>query len=116
MAEQYQVMISPRASRQLIAYVEFLSRRSINTASRLSAEYKTVIQALKKIPFSFRLIPIQTWKTHPVSHCLPSGIRSTLILMANVFMWGQCGTAARLPAVIEDRAYGRWVWSSDILI
>lgn len=57
MAKQYQVMISPRASRQLIAHVEFLSRKSINAAARLSAEYKAVIQALKKNPFQFPVDP-----------------------------------------------------------
>ncbi len=46
MAEQYKVTISPRASRQLIAHVEFLSRKSINAAARLSAEYKAIIQTL----------------------------------------------------------------------
>lgn len=53
MAEKYQVMISPRASRQLIAHVEFLSRKSIHAAARLSAEYKAVIQTLKTNPFQF---------------------------------------------------------------
>ena len=53
MAEQYKVTISPRASRQLIAHIEFLSRKSVNAAARLSAEYKAVIQALKENPFQF---------------------------------------------------------------
>ena len=57
MAEQYKVTISPRASRQLIAHVEFLSRKSINAAARLSAEYKAVIQALKTNPFQFPVDP-----------------------------------------------------------
>ena len=57
MAEQYKVTISPRASRQLITHVEFLSRKSINAAARLSAEYKTVIQTLKTNPFQFPVDP-----------------------------------------------------------
>lgn len=57
MAEQYKVTISPRASRQLIAHVEFLSRKSINAAARLSAEYKAVIQTLKTNPFQFPVDP-----------------------------------------------------------
>jgi len=57
MAGQYKVAISPRASRQLIAHVEFLSRKSINAAVRLSAEYKAVIQALKTNPFQFPVDP-----------------------------------------------------------
>ena len=62
MAQQYQVTVSPRASRQLIAHVEFLSRKSVNAAARLSAEYKAVIQTLKT--------------TRLVSRCLPDGISS----------------------------------------
>lgn len=57
MAKQYKVTISPRASRQLIAHVEFLSRKSINTATRLSAEYKAVIQSLKTNPFQLPIDP-----------------------------------------------------------
>ena len=53
MAQQNQVTVSPRASRQLIAHMEFLSRRSIHAAARLSAEYKAVIQTLKTNPFQF---------------------------------------------------------------
>ena len=53
MAGQYKGTISPRASRQLIAHIEFLSRKSVNAAVRLSAEYKAVIQALKENPFQF---------------------------------------------------------------
>lgn len=33
MAKQYKVTTSPRASRQLIAHVEFLLRKSVNEAS-----------------------------------------------------------------------------------
>ena len=57
MAKQYKVTISPRASRQLIAHAEFLSRKSINAATRLSAEYKAVIQPLKTNPFQFPIDP-----------------------------------------------------------
>lgn len=53
MMERYQVTVSPRASRQLIAHMEFLSRKSINAAARLSAEYKAVIQTLRTNPFQF---------------------------------------------------------------
>ena len=53
MAKQYKVTTYPRASRQLIVHVEFLSRKSVNAAVRLSAEYKAVIQALKENPFQF---------------------------------------------------------------
>lgn len=57
MAEQYKVVISPCASRQLIAHVEFLSRKSVNAAVRLSAEYKAVVQTLKTNPFQFPVDP-----------------------------------------------------------
>ena len=57
MAEQYKVVISPRASRQLITHVEFLSRKSVNAAVRLSAEYKAVVQTLKTNPFQFPVDP-----------------------------------------------------------
>ena len=57
MAAQYKVVISPRASRQLIAHVEFLSRKSVNAAVRLSAEYKAVVQTLKTNPFQFPVDP-----------------------------------------------------------
>ena len=57
MAGQYTVIVSPRASRQLISHVEFLYRRSVNAAIRLSAEYKAVIQELKKNPFQFPVDP-----------------------------------------------------------
>lgn len=57
MAEQYKVVISPRASRQLIAHVEFLSRKSVNAAVRLSAEYKAVVQTLKTNPCQFPVDP-----------------------------------------------------------
>lgn len=57
MAEQYKVVISPRASRQLIAHVEFLSRKSVNAAVRLSAECKAVVQTLKTNPFQFLVDP-----------------------------------------------------------
>ena len=57
MAKQYEVTISPRASRQLIAHAEFLSRKSVNAAARLSAEYKAVIQTLKANPFQFPVDP-----------------------------------------------------------
>lgn len=53
MAQLYQVTVSPRASRQLITHVEFLSRKSVNAAARLTAEYKAVIQTLKTNPFQF---------------------------------------------------------------
>ena len=57
MAGQYKVTISPRASRQLIAHVEFLSRKSVNAAIRLSSEYKDVIRVLKENPFQFPVDP-----------------------------------------------------------
>ena len=57
MAERYKVTISPRASRQLIAHVEFFSRKSVNAAARLSAEYKAIIQAIKTNPFQFPVDP-----------------------------------------------------------
>lgn len=56
-AEQHTVTISPRASRQLIAHVEFLSRKSIHAAPRLSAGYKAVIQTLKTNLFQFPVDP-----------------------------------------------------------
>ena len=57
MAAQYKVTISPRASRRLIAYVEFLSRKIIHAVAWLPAEYKAVIQTLKTNPFQFTVDP-----------------------------------------------------------
>ena len=65
MAEQYKVVISPRASRQLIAHVEFLSRKSVNAAVRLSAEYKAVVQTLKTNPFQFPVDPNSSLEDPP---------------------------------------------------
>ena len=57
MAKQYTVTIWPRTSRQLLAHAEFLSRKSINAAIRLSSEFKAVIQALQVNPFQFPIDP-----------------------------------------------------------
>ena len=57
MAEQYKVTISPRASRGLIAHVEFHSRKIIHAVAWLSAEYKAVIQTVKTNPFQFSVDP-----------------------------------------------------------
>ncbi len=65
MAKQYEVTISPRASRQLIAHAEFLSRKSVNVAARLSAEYKAVIQTLKANPFQFPVDPNSDLESPP---------------------------------------------------
>lgn len=65
MAVPYTVIVSPRASRQLIAHVEFLSRKSVNAAIRLSAEYKAIIQELKKNPFQFPIDPNSDMENPP---------------------------------------------------
>ncbi len=57
MPAQYKVIISARASRQFIAHVEFLSRKSVNAAAKLSVEYKEIIRQLKKNPLQFPVDP-----------------------------------------------------------
>lgn len=54
---RYKVIISSRASQQLIAHVEFLSRRSVNAAIRLSAEYKETVRQLRENPLQFPVDP-----------------------------------------------------------
>lgn len=51
------ITVSPRASRQLITHVEFLSRKSVNAAIKLSAAYKEAIQQLKENPLQFPVDP-----------------------------------------------------------
>lgn len=62
---RYKVIISPRASRQLIAHVEFLSRKSVNAASRLAAEYKETVRQLRANPLQFPVDPHTELETPP---------------------------------------------------